>query len=311
MKELPLVSIVMITYNHENYIRDAIKGVMDQETDFLWELIIGEDHSADSTRQICNEYAMTSDGRIIITETDHNLGALMNFVNCLGQCKGKYVAFCEGDDYWSDPHKLAKQVKYLSSNPDIALIHTNKQVLYNGVLHSADPLVKTTGYLFEELLLSNFICMPTVMAETEILKIAVDRAVAGAGGLISRTPDYSFWLELALENKIGYLDEVTAVYRYLDESMIHTRDQVKMLAYERSLMALKKYYFKKYVSENSQLNHKFKYRFGESIFHTRKRLILDHGVRASGEIIKLIFTNPFITGNIIAGKLKKQRLFKS
>ena len=113
-----LVSVNCVTYNHENYIRDAIESVLMQVTDFEYELLIGEDCSTDNTMQIVEEYAQKHPDKIRVITSDHNVGARENSVRLHNASVGKYVAICEGDDYWVDPYKLQKQIDYLEAHPD-------------------------------------------------------------------------------------------------------------------------------------------------------------------------------------------------
>lgn len=120
----PLVSICMITYNHEKFISEAIEGVLMQKTNFPIELVIGEDCSTDNTRSICIEYQKKYPDLIRLLLPDKNLGMHSNFIATLKACKGKYIAVCEGDDYWTDSSKLQKQVDFLESNPEyVACCH--------------------------------------------------------------------------------------------------------------------------------------------------------------------------------------------
>lgn len=114
----PVVSVCMITYNHEPYIAEAIEGVLMQQTDFPIELVIGEDCSTDRTREICLEYQRKHPELIRLLLNEKNIGMMPNFVQTLQACRGKYVALCEGDDYWTDPLKLQKQVDFLEQNPE-------------------------------------------------------------------------------------------------------------------------------------------------------------------------------------------------
>ncbi|MHB8904501.1 MAG: glycosyltransferase [Melioribacteraceae bacterium] len=127
--QTPLVSIGMITYNHEKYIREAIDGVLMQKTNFQFELVIGEDFSSDNTNQICKEYAKTHSKKINLLPSTMNHGMLPNFVRTLEACHGKYIALCEGDDYWTDPYKLQKQVDFLEQNPEYSICSHNVEVL--------------------------------------------------------------------------------------------------------------------------------------------------------------------------------------
>lgn len=107
----------MITYNHEQYIEQAVRSVMMQETDFEYELVIGEDCSTDRTREILlrlvEEYHNTHRIRLILNEKNYGVGK--NFYNLYHQCYGEYVAFLEGDDYWTDPNKLQIQANLLDA----------------------------------------------------------------------------------------------------------------------------------------------------------------------------------------------------
>lgn len=110
------VSVCMITYNHEEYISEAINSILKQQTDFNFELIIGEDLSTDTTRAICEKFVLKYPGRIILLESDKRYGMMNNFIRTLKSCKGKYIAVCEGDDYWTNKNKLQIQVDFLKQN---------------------------------------------------------------------------------------------------------------------------------------------------------------------------------------------------
>ena len=120
----PLVSIRCITYNHEKYIRDALEGFVMQKTNFKFEAIVHDDASTDNTAAIIEEYAKKYPDIIKpIFETENQYskkdGSLSRIMNAA--CKGKYIAMCEGDDYWTDPYKLQKQVDFLESHPDYSM----------------------------------------------------------------------------------------------------------------------------------------------------------------------------------------------
>lgn len=116
-----LVSIVCITYNHEPYLRQALEGFLMQETDFPVEIILAEDCSTDGTRTICEEYAEKYPGKIKYIYRDHNVGYNENEYEAMCTATGKYIAYCEGDDYWTDSLKLQKQVDFLESHPDYSV----------------------------------------------------------------------------------------------------------------------------------------------------------------------------------------------
>lgn len=114
----PLVSIVCITYNHEPYLRQALEGFLMQKVNFPLEIILAEDCSTDGTRKICEEYVAKYPALIHYIYRDHNVGYNENEYEAMCAAKGKYVAYCEGDDYWTDSHKLQKQVDFLENHPE-------------------------------------------------------------------------------------------------------------------------------------------------------------------------------------------------
>lgn len=125
----PLVSICMISYNHAKYIRQAIESILSQDADFPIELVIGDDCSQDDTYEICESFARR-DARVKLLPRDRNLGVMPNLSRTLQACSGDYVAVCEGDDYWTDPHKLSKQVAFLKDHPT-----------FGGAAHQSDVLI--------------------------------------------------------------------------------------------------------------------------------------------------------------------------
>lgn len=126
----PLVSICMITYNHAPFIADAIQGIVSQKTNFPIELVIGEDCSTDNTRKIIEQYQKDYPNIIRLLPNSNNLGVMKNFHRTLNACNGKYIALCEGDDYWTDPLKLQKQVDFLETHPDYSLCFHNAMIHY-------------------------------------------------------------------------------------------------------------------------------------------------------------------------------------
>jgi glycosyltransferase involved in cell wall biosynthesis len=125
--EIPMVSVTMICYNHADYIEQAIKGVLMQKTSFKFVLVIGEDCGNDHTREIIKNYQKLYPDKIILKLPEKNLGVISNSISNKFFCNGKYIAECEGDDYWTDDLKLQKQVDFLESN-DQFIIHSANAV---------------------------------------------------------------------------------------------------------------------------------------------------------------------------------------
>ena len=127
----PTVSICCITYNHERFLVQTIESVLMQQTDFEVEMVIGEDCSTDNTRHIAQEYEKKYPGRIRVLTQDTNLGIMPNLMATMAACQGEYIAFLEGDDYWTDSNKLQIQVDALRANAGCALCFHDAEVFYD------------------------------------------------------------------------------------------------------------------------------------------------------------------------------------
>ncbi len=120
----PTVSVIVITYNHQQYVSECLQGILAQQGDFHLEVVIGDDGSSDRTREVIRSYvdAIRNDAIAVrLFPADRHLGVSRNLERCLRACTGQYVAVCEGDDYWIDPHKLRTQVDFLRRHPECAL----------------------------------------------------------------------------------------------------------------------------------------------------------------------------------------------
>ncbi len=134
-----LVSIAMLTYNHEKYIKESIDSVINQNVNFRYEIVIGDDASLDNTQAILKDYQREYPDKIKLILRKNNIGPTKNFHDILMHCRGKYIATLEGDDFWSDENKLNIQTKFLESNWDfVAVSHScntfdqDKKVYING-----------------------------------------------------------------------------------------------------------------------------------------------------------------------------------
>jgi glycosyltransferase involved in cell wall biosynthesis len=129
----PLVTVVVCTYNHRNYIKKCIDGILSQKTNFEFEIYIGEDCSTDNTRAICIEYAKNYPDKIrLFLHNDKNKifingrpNGRFNFLYSFYKARGKYISLCEGDDFWTDENKMQEQVNFLETNTDFSLSFTN------------------------------------------------------------------------------------------------------------------------------------------------------------------------------------------
>lgn len=139
-KEMIFVDILMLVYNHEKFIDKAIKSILMQQTQFSYRIIIGEDCSTDSTREVIMDYYLKYPDKFELYLWKKNVGMEENALKLMKECRGKYVAYLEGDDYWTDPLKLEKQISFLEKNQEyIGSVHNVRCVDENGgILHNSE-----------------------------------------------------------------------------------------------------------------------------------------------------------------------------
>jgi glycosyltransferase involved in cell wall biosynthesis len=206
------VSIAMVTYRHEPFIAQAIDSALSQRTDFEFEMVIGEDCSPDRTREIAQEYAARYPEKVRLHLPEQNVGLTRNLAATIGACRGEYVAWLEGDDYWTSPEKLQRQADYLDQNPDCGWCFTRAEVVdIEGKPVEVGPAVREVKpkYTLEDYLLRKFqprAC--TVMFRNH---------------LFDRFPDWYFSLptgDMPLHvlntqggRMIGFIDEFMSAYR--------------------------------------------------------------------------------------------------
>jgi len=202
------VSVLMLTYNHKNYIADAIESVIKQQTDFPFELVIGEDRSTDSTANICREYQKKYPEIIKLTINDKNLGLQENFIRSYNRCSGEYIAICEGDDFWTNKHKLQIQADFLDSHKEYsACFHrVINYYQYNGTKSLSNGGQKEDTTIID-LAKSNYISNVSAMFRRGLFGELPDWFTKVS------TYDYAIHLLNAQYGKIHYMKTPMAVYR--------------------------------------------------------------------------------------------------
>jgi glycosyltransferase involved in cell wall biosynthesis len=170
--ERPLVSVHIITYNQKPYIARAIEGALQQQVRFATEIIVGDDGSTDGTREIVLRYQRKHPGLVRAITSDRNLGAHHNSRCVREACRGKYMALCDGDDYWTDPGKLQKQVDFLEAHPAYSLCCHGVEVVCAGV-RKIDRFVDFTfdTFTFEDAVRGHFIPASSVVCRREPIAV--------------------------------------------------------------------------------------------------------------------------------------------
>src|SRR5690554_4252592 len=237
------VSVVMITYNHEKFIKEAIEGVLIQQGNFEVELIIADDNSPDNTECVVKDIKANHPNGHWIKYTKHavNKGMNKNFTWALEQAIGEYISICEGDDYWTDPLKLLKQVDFLEENKNYSGVATNSLIKFEGT--DKERLFRTNLKSILEtndLLEARHFHTATFMYRREAFKPDFPVNVLSA--------DRTLFMLVSCIGPIRLLDDVTAVYRKNDGG-ISTKVTSKQMKQDYKIVD----YIKKYSNDFDSL----------------------------------------------------------
>jgi glycosyltransferase involved in cell wall biosynthesis len=206
-----LVDILMTVYNHEKFIADALNGIVSQKTNFNFRLLIGEDCSTDSSRAIIEEFRVRYPMIVFPFYREKNMGAYRNSELLFKEMKSKYVALCEGDDYWTDPNKLQKQIDFLEAHPDFSICFHRVYDLEAGKALTLSTL--NTGETSQDYTI-NELASGTVMMHT-VSVVFRNYFADGLPDWFVHSPagDYTLHMLNAAHGKLHYFPEPMGVYR--------------------------------------------------------------------------------------------------
>lgn len=215
-----ITSICMITYNQGAFIETAIQSIVNQKSTYPFELVIGDDYSKDNTKAICSYYQNLYP-YISYRPADENLGIAKNFFRTLSHCNGRYIAICEGDDYWTDPLKLQKQISFLEDHPDYGLVFGDfisvdlkGTIIEKSEFYKQMPIKNSiNGFCFNEFFSNKFDIRPaTAVFRRDLINEE-----------LQNWPEYVYdvWLfqRILFKTKIFKFDEVFAAYRNAPSSI--------------------------------------------------------------------------------------------
>jgi glycosyltransferase involved in cell wall biosynthesis len=198
----------MITYNHGPFIAQAIDSVLAQNTNFDYEIVIGEDCSTDITREICIDYQKKYPDKIKLLLNENNMGMMPNFIQTLNASKGKYIAILEGDDYWIENYKLQKQVDILEAQLEYSMVFTARNVVDKEGNFVRTERCSDTVYTTKDV-------VESFIPETQTIVMRYYKNLAEFLEKNSKHPsgDRLITYFCSLFGDILYLDEITSVYR--------------------------------------------------------------------------------------------------
>lgn len=238
-----MVSIDCITYNHEDYIAEAIESFLCQKTDFEFEILIHDDASTDKTAEIIKRYE-TKYPKLIKpiyqTENQYSKGATLGLFN-EERAKGKYIAVCEGDDYWTDPYKLQKQVDFMEAHPECSMcVHAANRVsaISKKIVSSVRPAKESRVLSVEEIIEGG----GGFIATNSILYVKDKISDYPAFYLNSPIGDYPLVIHGALQGSVYYMEDNMSAYRIgvmgswtqkefsqIDKKIKHMKEMSEML----------------------------------------------------------------------------------
>ncbi len=261
--EAMMVSVVILVYNHEQFIAQNIEGILAQQCNFKYEVIIGEDCSKDNSREVIMKYA--SQYPDIIKPILHkvNVGAKANAAQCLEACTGKYIGNCEGDDYWTDPTKLQREIDYLEANPDYTLVFSNVDIVDQIGLDQPNPYPVLTKDVFgiEDIITADKVFIPTpAMTFRNILPSPLPRFLKEA-----ISGDIALHLIMADKGKIKKLPGKTAVYRQHGGGITKSKFVI-----DNAFIAQ----FKLYEDANAYFEYRYNSIFRKQLFEMSKTILI-------------------------------------
>lgn len=217
-----MVSVCVMSYNLEKYIAEALDSILMQKVNFKYNIVVGDDCSTDKTRQILQKYLKKYPDTFTLLLHEKNLGIVANFAATLKACHGKYIALLDGDDYWTDPLKLQKQVDFLESNKEYSMVFHDIELhdqTPNGVIVKPFNLEKNNReYTYDE------ITNTWLVGTCSVLCINNEQYRYIENNLWFPVQALQLYLCCASKGKIYYLSETMSVYRRLLSGSMNSKE---------------------------------------------------------------------------------------
>jgi glycosyltransferase involved in cell wall biosynthesis len=247
-QDTPLkLSVLMLTYNHERFIAQALDSILSQRVNFDYEIVVGDDFSTDNTRDVLARFSLRYGTRIVPLLRDRNIGAMANMIDTFAACRGAYIALLEGDDYWTCDEKLQKQVDFLDSHPRTSLCCHRVELLdadeKAGLGSGIYPRLPPGTHTIDELLQANF-----VMTCSAVIRRGPIGLLPGwFSGLA--LGDWPLFALAASHGNIELMDETMAAYRVHSGGMWSSRPAVyRLRETSRMLRSLDRHFEFEYTS---------------------------------------------------------------
>lgn len=235
-----MFSVAVLTYNQKDIVHTALDSILNQEHDYPYEIVIGDDCSTDGTVEILKEYQSKYPDIIHPIFNNPNMGAMKNYYNVLSHCQGKYVMDCAGDDWWMDG-KVQKQISVMEEDPTV-FVSYGKALMFDEEKNAYKKIVAGNGRCaFEQLLLQgNPIPSLTSCVRNDQLQSYLKTVKPYEQGWALE--DLPMWLYMSKYGKIHFINSVLGVYRIREESVSHGKDMQKILHLRESQYKVREYF---------------------------------------------------------------------
>ncbi len=277
-----MVSVAIPFYNQERYVAETLTSVLNQQTNFDYEIVAGDDGSTDNSKDIFLDFQRRYPEKIRVIYNEKNLGLLPNVKGILDTCRGKYIALLGGDDLFLSSEKLQNQYDFLESNPDHGLVHSNYKILIQGNNKSwyEHPKISVkVGDVFSELIFGNFIMASTAFFRRDLYQAHADFETWHKLGFMME--DYPMWLEFSKVSRFGYIDKPLSIYRKMRGTISRPPNRNNQLKFWSSYYKIGHHFVEKYAIDGA-LREKFLSKY--HLFH----LEYAFSIRNKGMAIKPI-----------------------
>ena len=282
-----LISVIVITYNEEKTIARTLDSILMQKCSLPIEIVIGEDNSTDGTRAVCEDYARRFPSIIRLMDKAPNKGLVDNFFDCLLACKGKYIADCDGDDFWITTDKLEKQRELLDKNPNVSLVHTDWRY-YNEETHATSshkpqPFTDkiTDGKLMSKEVVTYvggfIIHLCTAMFRADAMLEAYREDTRLFRNKDFHCEDKQVAFAMTQKGDIAFIPEITLNYSFGKPSACNKNDERKQYFYDKSMLILDNYICTHYDIKGKKI---------DKLFDTRLFGLAMHALRCKDKQLR-------------------------
>lgn len=306
------VSVIVCTYRQESTIARTLDSILSQETDYKYEVILGEDASPDGTRRVCEEYAGKYPDIIRLLPEAPNKGLMRNYRDCVAACSGEYMMACAGDDWWHNKKKLQLQVDFMDANKEYVMCYTGS-IRYNvkmGTLTEI-PVVEKNGDMFAALLQVDHVCAPTMcIRHSAFDKIDLDGYIEKGYPM----EDYPMLLEMTSMGKFYPMDILSVTYTHNSDSASTFANLEKQVWFEQQVQRVRRDMVEKYSRESEFTPEKlddiyYRNLYSHGIKFDDRRFSLDSILKVknknSRDIMKIFFASNPLSYYLLRRRNKK------